>query len=482
MFDWILDPIGWIITVPLWTIFVTIPFTLLKYIAFGIEAIAIILPKLLLFGSEIVSLNNLPYMFLRMTIISVGIWFLLFIFVFFRYMFQNSESRVQSVKTAAKYSLLCWVYIVLIPIGIFALYMLIDWLLDLLGAGTADGGVADMLFGAVKPEGVSDSSWNAIKNDHFFLSLRAFKDLGGMSNLYMIDFQMLLLLAVAIGVLVAYFFAGFTTMMKIFEQVFLFCISPVIATTSVIDGGKRLIQWRDMAIGKAFVVFGIVLGSRLYISLLDFAVDNVSVITGINSTSFWVQFPNYLVIILIAGGGAFAFSEFGNVLAAFVGEGVGMRESMSQAKAFMQSGIAMMAPAKAVAKVGGNLGVAGINKVAARSSARSIARETVTGSSHFFSSTGKSIFRNSGLRTDEYKTSDKETQSQMRSNYRQFKSDIRKHEAHYKEKIEMINKDKRFTKFERQEELNKARKEFDAYVQKAKKDLDDKNAKLGGDK
>ena len=159
-----------------------------------------------------------------------------------------------------------------------------------------------------------------------------------------------------------------------------------------------------------------------------------------------------------------------------------MRESMSQAKAFMQSGIAMMAPAKAVAKVGGNLGVAGINKVAARSSARSIARETVTGSSHFFSSTGKSVFRNSGLRTDEYKTADKETQSQMRSNYRQFKSDIRKHEAHYKEKIEMINKDKRFTKFERQEELNKARKEFDASVQKAKKDLDAKNAKLGGDK
>lgn len=342
MFNWILDPIGWIITVPFWTILVTLPLVLLKYISLGIELIATALPSFLLFGGNGMSLNSLPEMFIRFIIIAAGLFFILWICVFFRYLFQNAESGIQSAKTAAKYSLLCWVYIMVIPLGIFALYLLIDWLIELLGAQDPTNGIANMLFLSIKPEGVDYNAWKSMADNNFLLSLSAFKSLGGMSNLFMIDFNMFLSFILSIGVLLAYLYAGITICIKIFDQVFLFCISPAIAATSILDGGKRISEWKDMMISKSFVVFGIILEARLYISLLGFTTENISTITGItSSSSIWTNFPNYIVILLIAAGGAFAFSDFGHVLAAFVGEGSSLTESKNQTKALLASGLTM---------------------------------------------------------------------------------------------------------------------------------------------
>ena len=50
----------------------------------------------------------------------------------------------------------------------------------------------------------------------------------------------LLGLLLAGGMLLAYFYAALLIMQKVFDQVFLFAIAPVIATTSVLDGGKRI--------------------------------------------------------------------------------------------------------------------------------------------------------------------------------------------------------------------------------------------------
>lgn len=152
-------------------------------------------------------------------------------------------------------------------------------------------------------------------------------------------------------------------MTKIFDQVFLFVISPAIATTSILDGGKRMNEWRNLTISKSLVVFGIVLGSRIYITLIGYTVQNISLITGIQSTSFWLNFPNYIVILLISAGGAFAFSEFGNLLATFLGEGFGIKASMAQTRSMFHALGTSGAIGKAATKLAGGIGGFAASKV-----------------------------------------------------------------------------------------------------------------------
>lgn len=353
MFDWLLNPISYIFFVPGWVICIMLPFLILKYVIMGIELIAVALPKLLLFGStENITLDNLPILFFRLIVIAVGIWFLLFFIIFIRFAFQSSEAGIQSIKVAIQYSFLCWIYIALVPIGIFILYLFLDWIMYLIGIDSSGDSVGDMLFMIIKPDSISEEKWQMIADNYFWITLDDFVEMGGWSQTLTITFTALMGLVISIGVLLAYLFASITILQKIFDQVFLFILSPVIAISSVLDGGKRMSQWRDMMISKSLVVFGIVLGSRIYVSLLIFVANNISNITGIpNSNLFFVNLPNIITIILIALGGAFAFSEFGNLLSAFVGEGASLRESAAQSKAMIGSIAAVAAGGIGVAKL-----------------------------------------------------------------------------------------------------------------------------------
>lgn len=91
-----------------------------------------------------------------------------------------------------------------------------------------------------------------------------------------------------------------------------------------------------MMISKALVVFGTVVGSRLFVGFLGTTIDNIALLTGIEAPSDHVTFianmPNLIVVLLVAVGGAFAFSEFGHLLAAFTGEGASLKESFAQTK------------------------------------------------------------------------------------------------------------------------------------------------------
>lgn len=338
MLDWLINPISYIFFIPFWVVFVMLPFLIVKYVIMGIELIAVSLPKLLLFGStQDITLDNLPILFFRLIVISVGLWFLFFIVVLIRFYFLSSEEGVKSVKTALQYSFLCWIYIALVPMGVFALYLFLDWIMTLIGIDST-GSVGDMLFMIIKPDSISAEKWQAVADNYFLISLNDFAEMGGWTALNNILFTTLMGLVISIGVLLAYLFASITILQKIFDQVFLFILSPVIATTSVIDGGKRMVQWRDMMISKSLVVFGIVLGSRIYVSLLIFVSNNISNITGIpNSNFFFINLPNIITIILIALGGAFAFSEFGHLLSGFIGEGSSLKESAAQTKSMIKS-------------------------------------------------------------------------------------------------------------------------------------------------
>lgn len=336
MFDWLVDPIlntvCWFLSTIVWSLFALV-FILLKYIAYGIEVIATALPKLLLFGStEGFSLNKLPYMFGVFALISIALWFIFFLVIYCKYIFISPEDQINSIKTAAKYSVLCWVYMFLIPVGVFGLYFVIDWIVSLLGANNLEGGIGEQLFRALRPSWANENTWENIIKDEFFLSYDNFVSLGGWRQMGSIVLCAIFGFFIGAGVMLGYFYAGFTIMIKIFDNVFLFCLSPVVATSSVLDGGKRIATWRDMIVSKALIIFGIIIGSRMYASILSFAVDNIQNIT--NNNDVWL---NQIVIGLIAIGGAYAFAEFGNILTSFVGEGASLKESMAQTRGLIAS-------------------------------------------------------------------------------------------------------------------------------------------------
>lgn len=339
--DWILNiiisPIVYVfVGAFLWTILVTVPFLILKYVIFGIEVIGTTLPKILIFGTtENITWNNLPEMFFRFAIIAGGLWFVFFFFILGRYYFQNAETGIESLKTAAKYAGLSIVYMWLIPAGVFLLYTAVDIMFYLLGI-SSQGNLADLLFNAIKPPGASDKAWQEIINNNYALSLGGFVSIGGAGNAFNIILSAVLGGVLGYGVVVAYFFAAFMIMHKVFDQVFLVIIGPIVATTSIIDGGKRIGMWRDMLISKSLVIFGIIIGSRLYVAFLQQTVTNIEFLTGIKQTdSFFANLPNLLVIILIGIGGSFAFSEFGHLLSSFTGEGASLKESFAHTKSLI---------------------------------------------------------------------------------------------------------------------------------------------------
>lgn len=339
LLDIFLNPIVfYIIFVPLWAIFVMVPFLILKYITIAIEMIATGLPKLLLFGSaEGFSWSNLPLMFMQFSIIAVFIWLLFFVIVLLRYGFMSSEGAAENVKVAAKYSVLCWVYLFLIPIGLFSLYLILDWILVLI-TGANGANIADEIFKAFKPYSVSETTWNALINNNYLITLDIFATMGGTSGMLNVLFAMVLLVVSGAGMVVAYFFASYTVVGKIFEQFYLFVCSPFVAVSSILDGGKKVAILRDHLISKSLVVFAIIIGSKIFASLAGWITKNASLITGIEpSADIFQNLPNSIVIILLCVGGAFTFVNFGQLVSDFIGGDAG-RTGISEGKAGLKSG------------------------------------------------------------------------------------------------------------------------------------------------
>lgn len=347
MFDWILDPIVFFLVNVLWTVLVTFPYMMLKYLHLGLNLIGTGLIRALLFGTDgQFSFQNLPIMFANFAIISILLFFVFLIGIWVRAGFINSGESQKSLKIALQYAVLSWVFVFLIPVAIFSLYMLIDVLINLISS-PEDENIANLLFLAINPLQLNESIMNEIASNNFLLSFNAFKAFGGTSNSGTILLAMILLAAGGIGVFMGYLFAGMSLLQKTFDQIFLFICSPFIAMTTIIDGGKRLINWRDQMIAKSLSIFSILIGSKIFVWVLGYTSKNLANITG--TGDIWV---NTIVLILVALGGAMAFVEFGNIVASFVGEGVGLKESAANTRSLLKSGMAAGGILKSVSSAG----------------------------------------------------------------------------------------------------------------------------------
>ena len=347
MFDWILDPILYFLVNVLWTVLVTFPYMMLKYLHLGLNLIGTGLIRALLFGTDgQFSFQNLPIMFANFAVISLLLFFVFLIGIWIRAGFINSGESQKSLKIALQYSILSWVFIFVIPVAIFSLYMLIDVFINLISSPDEEN-IATLLFLAINPLQLDESIMNGIASNNFLLSFEAYKGFGGTGNAGNILLALVLLALGGIGVFMGYVFAGMSLLQKTFDQIFLFICSPFIAMTTIIDGGKRLINWRDQMIAKSLTIFSILIGSKIFVWVLGYTSKNLANITG--TSDLWI---NTVVLILVALGGALAFVEFGNIIASFVGEGVGLKESAANTRSLLKSGMAAGGAFKSVALAG----------------------------------------------------------------------------------------------------------------------------------
>ena len=63
-----------------------------------------------------------------------------------------------------------------------------------------------------------------------------------------------------------------TLVQKVFQQFFLFILSPFIAAASIADDGKRMKQWQDMYMAKSFAILGLIISIQLFGAFLTRAV------------------------------------------------------------------------------------------------------------------------------------------------------------------------------------------------------------------
>lgn len=344
IFDFLLSPLYIFIFSFLWTVIVSFPFILLKYLHLGIQTLGTGLVRMLLFGTNgEFSIQNLPTLFLNFSLISLVLWLILLVGMFVRSGFVNIDEKSKSIKTAMSYSVVALVTIWIIPLGIFGLYFLIDMFMSLIFAGD-NNNIAVLLFNAVKPENVSADTWNGIADNNFMMDANLYYELGKWPFLI----TMLIVAILGIGVLIGYFLASVSLLQKMFDQIFLFVVSPFIATTMVMDGGARMKNWKDQMIAKSLCIFGVLIGSRIFAWVIGFASANISSLSGSDN-----YILNVVLMLIIGLGGALAFVEFGNIIASFVGEGVGLKESAAHTRSLMAGGMAAFGVSKYIGTAGG---------------------------------------------------------------------------------------------------------------------------------
>ena len=232
-------------------------------------------------------------------------------------------------------------------------------------------------------------------------------------------------------------------------------------------------------IAKCLVIFAIILGSRLYINLLDVTIKNIGKLTGISGGgNFFTNLPNIITIMLIAIGGAFAFSEFGNLLASFTGEGASLKEASSQTKtmigAFAATGNAYRG-AKNVASAVGKVK----DKIIDSKNAKTLSKDFNIGTGKNSNSVNfvnrlqmqkdriSAYFSGNKNRAQEIKM-----QLSYHKEYAKQQKELKKNDDLMNQRMNEIIKNKNLLKSERDSQINRLKSQWEASRGRIKKDFD----------
>ncbi|ENY69857.1 Hypothetical protein MBVG_2660 [Mycoplasmopsis bovigenitalium 51080] len=348
-----------------WYLLVVMPLILIKSVLICYQLIAISLPQYLLFGiglSEAFELSKFPTLFLRLLIISVAIYIVIFAASLIRLHFWKGDNEPNPVSVALKYSVLATVWIIGIPLVLYVFNLFIGIMINLItgtGKEALDYQIFINLYDPTRLKGISLKDWQYIYEHNYFLEFKQYVQLENGRAVELIFLGSLL----SVSTLVPLVMGMLVVVQKVFQQFFLFIIAPFVAPTAMADDGKRLRQWGQMYFAKGF-------------SILGFLVSIQVLGAFILQTFKWVNSPDlkdlhimvrYLLILGVIVGGAVASTSISSEVAAFIGESASIKESISETKGMMAGAMALgggvFAAAKGVGKLmkggGGALAKAG---------------------------------------------------------------------------------------------------------------------------
>ncbi|ENY68800.1 Hypothetical protein MAU_2850 [Metamycoplasma auris 15026] len=343
-----------------YTIFVRLPLTLVDLVAKTYNLISTSLPQYLMFGikpGQSFADAQLPTLFLRLTIISVFVFAILFVMSAVRVQFQKSD-QVSPISVAMKRSLLGTLIIVGIPILLYLFTMIINVLMNLIlgGDGVSIGqSIFDSLYDKKwASSGISFAEWR--KPDpgagNFHIPYGIYKNLpkGATGQIIFmgafLGFGTLIPLAMGLIVLVT----------KVFQQFFLFIISPFIVSASVADDGKRMKQWMEMYAAKSYAILGMLIGMQILVIWTQKSV-------GWANTLNMSYFARFILMVGLIVGGAVSVSSLTDIVTSFAGESASAKESFASTKAAIHGGLALAAGGFGAVKAAKGIGKFAKNNV-----------------------------------------------------------------------------------------------------------------------
>ncbi|SRX59013.1 Mbov_0396 family ICE element transmembrane protein [Mycoplasma mycoides] len=325
---------------------VYIPLTLLEYIIKAFITIGIGLPQYLLFGIPIngkFSDIQLPLMFLRIAIISIFVFAILFACSAIRVQFQK-EDQESPIKIALKNSIYGTIWLIGVPVALFVFHTIINILTSLILGGNNISLSKTIFLSLRNPEwkNIPVSLWEDIANKGYSIDYPTYTKFEWGQGILLNLVGGL----ISIATLIPFGLAILTLVQKIFQQFFLFIISPFIAASSVSDDGRRMKQFQEMYAAKSFVVLGMIIALQLYAVYITRA---QRLLVEIQDEVWWYKI---LIFFAILVGGGVATMGITNEIAAFVGESASARETMGETKNLFGSVKSLSGAAVAIGATG----------------------------------------------------------------------------------------------------------------------------------
>ncbi len=335
IFDWIFDPIFDAIINALlklfWFIFIQGPLSLIAAFTKVLEYLTGGIINDLLFGSsKDFNWNKIPTQFFWFVIIAICIFALIFTIQMIILIFQEATETKTKFVLAIQNGVKAFIFMFLIPIFFFIANFIIQNFANTIINNFGNGNnIANYLWHLGNPNW--DGTASGVPSDYSVPdNIRSYNLIVQLVGTWF------MLFAIAI--------IGITLIQKIIELFFLFIISPLIMIVMVIDNGKAAFTWKDMVIAKFLASSATLISYYIFMSAVQILLK--SGLKGLNASDFAKQL--FIVLFLCAGG--LATMGFSDIVAGFIGEGVGIKEGRSSLQSTLRGGLMALGVGKIMAK------------------------------------------------------------------------------------------------------------------------------------
>lgn len=310
-----------------WFIFVQGPLNLIAAFNKVLEYLTGGIITDILFGSaKDFNWNNIPLQFWWFVIVAICVFSLVFTIQMLVLLFKEATETKTKFVLAVQNAVKAFGFMFLIPIFFFLANFIIQSLASTVINNFADNSnIAQYLWH------IGDKSWDGTGNN-------VPPDFSVPPNIS--SYNMIAQVFGTWFMLFAIFMIGITLVQKIIELFFLFVISPIVMVVMVVDDGKAAFTWKDMVGAKFLASTGTLISYYIFISATQILLH--SGLNGLDTSNF----ARSLFIILYLCGGSLATMAASDMIAHFVGEGAGVRESMSSMRSTMAGGMMAMGAAK----------------------------------------------------------------------------------------------------------------------------------------